>query len=126
MLKVVMMVINSITTYLPATSTTAGLINGFATFGGSTLCGIFMRYAMKKILKLAVIVLGVIAGVIFLTIQWMSNRGYIHGMEYDMVKYGQHLLSQHGINSIHGLVHTLGIPVTSGLGIGLTVGLLKG
>jgi uncharacterized membrane protein (Fun14 family) len=85
---------------------------GLATFGGSALCGFFMGYALRKIIKWLLIGLGVIAGIIFLTIQWMASNGYINGVEWDklgndIASYGQHSVTQLDLNNLHGIVHTL-------------------
>ncbi|HXX95808.1 MAG TPA: FUN14 domain-containing protein [Candidatus Bathyarchaeia archaeon] len=47
-------------------------------FGGSALVGFLMGYALKKIIKWALIILGVFLGII-LVIQYMTNNGYITG-----------------------------------------------
>ena len=39
---------------------------------------------------------------------------------------GQHLATQLDFTNLHGILHYLGIPVTSGLAIGFAVGFLKG
>jgi uncharacterized membrane protein (Fun14 family) len=100
-------------------------------FGGSALCGFAMGFALKKIIKWVLIGLGVLAGIIFIIIQWMSQNGYIHGpiawdkLGNDTSAYIQHTATQLDLNNL-GIVHSLGIPVTSGLGIGLVAGFLKG
>jgi hypothetical protein len=83
-----------------------------------------------KIIKWTLIILGVFLGIIFLVIQYMANNGYITGIKWDkmgndMFLVGQQAVHQLDVNSIHGLFHTLGIPVTSGLGIGLVAGFIK-
>jgi uncharacterized membrane protein (Fun14 family) len=105
------------------------LTNSIAPFAGSALCGFIMGFALKKILKWLLIGLAVLAGIIFMVIQWMSTNGYIHG-NVDWAKIGndtaQHSVTQLDITNLHGIFHMLGVPVTSGLGIGLAAGLLKG
>ncbi len=106
------------------------LTNSIAPFGGSALCGFFIGYALKKIIKWVLIGLGVLAGIILIVIQWMSQNGYIHGsvdwtrLGNDTASYVQHAVTQLDVNNLH--VHSLGIPITSGLGIGLAAGFLKG
>jgi len=46
-------------------------------------------------------------------------------MGHDLFLVGQQVVHQLDVSSIHGLFHTLGIPVTSGLGIGLVAGFIK-
>jgi hypothetical protein len=58
----------------------------------------------------------------------MSQNGYIGGVNWDklgtdIASYSQHTATQLDFNEI---IHSLGIPVTSGLGIGLAAGLIKG
>jgi uncharacterized membrane protein (Fun14 family) len=90
-----------------------------------------MGYALKKIIKWALINLGVLLGIVFLAIQYLANNGYITGkilwdkMGNDLFLMGQQAVHQLDANSIHGLFHTLAIPVTSGLGIGLVAGFVK-
>jgi uncharacterized membrane protein (Fun14 family) len=108
------------------------LTNSIAPFSGSALCGFFIGFALKKILKWLLIGLTVLAGIIFMVIQWMLVNGYIHGsvdwsrIGNDAVSYTQHAVTQLNLNGFHGIAHSLGIPITSGLGIGLAAGLLKG
>ena len=59
-------------------STVAGFATrGLMPFGSSCLVGYIMGFAMKKIIRWALIILGVLAGMIFLAIQWMSENGYL-------------------------------------------------
>jgi uncharacterized membrane protein (Fun14 family) len=110
-----------------------GLTGPIATFAGSTLCGFLCGYALRKILKWLIIIAGVIIGVIFISIQYLVSRGYIHGI-VDWTKlgnhaanYGQHILTQvNPASASNSVLHTLGIPVSSGLGVGLLAGFLKG
>ena len=59
--------------------TTGGLVP----FGGSALVGYIIGFTLKKIIKWLLIGLGVLAGIIFITIQWMANNGYIQGVKWD-------------------------------------------
>lgn len=102
------------------------------TFGGSALCGFFCGYALKKILKWLIVIAGVIVGVIFLAIQYLISRGYIHGtvdwtkLGTHMANYGQHLLTQVNLAGAPNILGTFGIPLTGGLAIGVAAGLAKG
>ena len=56
-------------------------------FAGSALVGYIIGFALG---------LGVLAGIIFIVIQWMANNGYIQGVRWDKLgadisSYGQHL-----------------------------------
>jgi|SRR5215469_16641390 len=114
------------TSTLP-TVTTGGLIP----FGGSLLCGYLIGFTLKKILRWVLIILGVIAGIVFMTIQWMSQNGYIRGpigwdkMGNDIASYSQHLATHFHIANIQNVFHFLGIPMTSGLSVGALAGFLR-
>ena len=120
---------------LPTSTAAVATIGGLGTgglipFGGSALVGYCIRFALKKIIKWILIGLGVLAGLIFLAIQWMANNGYIQGVRWDKLgndlsSYGQHLATQIDFNNLHGVFHYLGIPMTSGLAIGAMVGFLR-
>src|SRR5215472_14473224 len=122
----------NVTSTLPTTAaaTIGGLASdGLIPFGGSTLVGYIIGFALKKIIKWLLIGLGVLAGIIFIAIQWMANKGYIQGVRWDKLgndisSYGQHLATQIDFNNLHGVFHYLGIPMTSGLAIGALIGLI--
>jgi uncharacterized membrane protein (Fun14 family) len=106
------------------------LTTGLVPFAGSGLCGFIMGYAVKKIIKWALIILGVLGGIVFLVIQWMSSNGYIQGIKWDklgndIASYGQQLAAQIDFTNLHGIFHYLGVPVTSGLAVGMVAGFLK-
>ena len=64
--------------------------------------------------------------------QWLQQNQYINGtIEWDKLgndisSYGQHLMTQVDPTNLHGIFHTLGISVVSGLGLGLLAGFVKG
>jgi uncharacterized membrane protein (Fun14 family) len=99
-----------------------------ASFAGSGVAGFFMGMFLRKVLKFIVIIIGSFLGAVFLVIQWMQARQYIHGqvdwnrVASDTIAWFQSLSAQ--VSSSHILV-TLGIPATSGLAIGLVAGLAK-
>jgi uncharacterized membrane protein (Fun14 family) len=49
------------------------LLSSIIPFGGSALVGYIIGFALKKIIKWLLIGLGVLAGIIFIVIQWMAN-----------------------------------------------------
>jgi uncharacterized membrane protein (Fun14 family) len=105
------------------------LLSNIIPFAGSGLVGYILGFTLKKIIKWALIGLGVLAGIIFITIQWMANNG-IQGVKWDKLgndisSYGQHLPTQIHFNNLHGVFHYLGIPMTSGVAIGAMVGFLR-
>jgi uncharacterized membrane protein (Fun14 family) len=112
------------------------MIGGLATgglipFGGSALVGYIIGFALKKIIKWLLIGLSVLAGIIFMVIQWMASHGIIHGqVDWDklgnnITQYGQQAATQLDFNNLHGTFHYLGVPMTSGLAIGAMVGFLR-
>lgn len=119
---------------LPTTTATTAAITGLATvglvpFGGSALVGYIIGFTLKKIIKWILIGLGVLAGLIFLAIQWMANSGYIQGVKWDklgndMMLYGQHLVTQVHLSN-PGMFHYLGVPMTSGLAVGTLAGFIR-
>ena len=55
-----------------ATTAVTGLATGgLIQFGGSALVGYVIGFALKKIIKWLLIDLGVLAGIIFIAIQWI-------------------------------------------------------
>jgi uncharacterized membrane protein (Fun14 family) len=107
-----------------------GTVNFLLPFYGSAVCGFFMAYALKKILKWAFIILGVLAGPIFLIIQYLHVHGYIGSI--DWAKLGSHIAAhlqtfaaQVDFNNVHSIVGELGLPLSGGFGVGILAGLMK-
>jgi uncharacterized membrane protein (Fun14 family) len=133
MLEAVATAAANVTSILPTTAaaTIGGLASGgLIPFGGSALVGYILGFVLKKIIKWLLIGLGVLAGLIFIAIQWMANNGYIQGVRWDKLgndisSYGQHLATQIHFNNLPGIFHYLGVPMTSGLAIGALVGFLR-
>ena len=107
---------NTTSNILPTTTTitTAGLTGALIPIGGSTLVGYIIGFALKKIVKWVLIILGVFAGIIIIVIQWMSQNGYIQNVRWDKLgndlsSYGQHLATQMDFNNLHGVFHYLGM-----------------
>jgi uncharacterized membrane protein (Fun14 family) len=132
MLEILATAATNVTSTLPTTAaaTIGGLASGgLIPFGGSALVGYIIGFALKKIIKWLSIGLGVLAGIIFMVIQWMSQSGYIQGVKWDKLgndisSYGQHLATQIDFNNLSGMFHYLGVPMTSGLTIGALIGLI--
>lgn len=94
-------------------------------FTGSGAAGFFMGMFLRRVLKYIVIIVGSFLGAVFLVIQWMQAHHYVQGVNWDAVgndtmTWFQGLSNQVSSSHIFG---TLGIPATSGLGIGLVAGL---
>ncbi|MGB6533908.1 MAG: FUN14 domain-containing protein [Candidatus Nitrosopolaris sp.] len=104
------------------------LLSGIIPFAGSGVAGFFMGMFLRRVLKFLVVIIGSFLGAVFLIIQWMHARQYIQGqvdwgrVGNDTMVWLQSLSSQ--VSSSH-ILRTLGIPVTSGLAIGLVAGLAK-
>ena len=86
-----------------------------------------LTLAIRKILKWILIITGVICGVIFIAIQWLKTNNYIDNVKWDRLgndlsSYVQHLASQ---MDLHGVFSTLGIPVSSGLALGVLIGFFR-
>ena len=132
MLETLAMMATNATSTLPTTATIGGLaIGGLVPFGGSALVGYVIGFTLKKIIKWLLIGLGVLAGIIFIAIQWMSQNGYIQNVRWDklgndMSLYSQHLIAtQIDTTNLHNVFHYLGVPMTSGLTIGVLVGFVR-
>ena len=74
---------NATNSVLPTTSTA---MSGLVPFAGSMLACI--GFALKKVVKWLLIGLGILAGLIFLAVQWMANNGYIQGVRWDKLGSG--------------------------------------
>jgi uncharacterized membrane protein (Fun14 family) len=105
------------------------LTTALVSFGSSALCGFFIGMLLKRVLKIILIIIGSFLGVLFLAIQYMSHKGYLGNaqigwtrIENDTAVSLQNLVAQFSNQHIFGL---LGIPVTSGLAIGVIAGLAK-
>ncbi|MFZ0512205.1 MAG: FUN14 domain-containing protein [Candidatus Nitrosopolaris sp.] len=81
--------------------TAATTISPLITGTGSAIVGYIMGYAIRKILKWILIIAGVIYGIVFIAIQWLSNNGYIQNVKWeklgnDISQTGQQLATQIG------------------------------
>ena len=96
-----------------------------ATMGGGFFGGVLIGYAIKKIVRIATIIVGLfVAGLAFLqyqqmaSINWDKVEGSIAGMTCAMA-------STLNENSIALATSNFGIPLTSSMTSGFTVGFLK-
>ena len=107
------------------------LLSNIIPFAGSGLVGYTIGFALKKILKWILIIVGFLAGIFFLGQgQLLQKYGYVSTVNWD--KFGndtstqiQHWTTNADITNLHGLFHTLGIPVSGGLGLGLLAGFVR-
>ena len=100
------------------------LLSNIIPFAGSGLLGYAIGFALKKILKWILIIIGFLAGMFFLGVQLLQKYGYVSTVNWD--KLGnetstqvQHWVTNVDVTNLHGIFHTLGIPVSGGLGLGL-------
>jgi uncharacterized membrane protein (Fun14 family) len=98
-----------------------------ATVGGGFFGGILLGYALKKVVKLIAIVVGLfIAGLAYLqyqqiaTINWDKIEGSITGL----TSATANVLDENLITSL--MMSNFGIPLTSSMASGVAVGFLKG
>jgi uncharacterized membrane protein (Fun14 family) len=106
------------------------LLSTVIPFVGSGLLGFCMGYALRRVLRWILIAVGIVAGLFFVGVQLLQKNGYISTVNWDKLGNNTSVQIQHWIGSVnlndgHSLLHTLGIPLTSGLGIGLIAGFLR-
>ena len=104
------------------------LLSSIIPFAGSGLLGYAMGFALKKVLKWMLIIVGFLAGMFFVGVQLLQRYGYVNTVNWD--KLGNDTLTQiqhwaANIDVTNSLFHTLGIPVSSGLGLGLLAGFVR-
>jgi len=106
------------------------LLSNIIPFAGSCLIGYAMGFALKKILKWMIIIVGFLAGMFFVGIQLLQKYGYVSMVDWDKLgndisTQSQHWVTNVGITNLHGLFHTIGIPISGGLGLGLLAGFVR-
>jgi uncharacterized membrane protein (Fun14 family) len=106
------------------------LLSNVIPLAGSGLLGYAMGFALKKILKWMLIIVGFLAGMFFISIQLLQKYGYVSTVNWDKLGNDtstqiQHWATNFDVTNVHGLFHTLGIPVTSGLGLGLLAAFVR-
>jgi uncharacterized membrane protein (Fun14 family) len=106
------------------------LLSNILPFAGSGLLGYAVGFALKKILKWMLIVVGFIAGMFIVGIQLLQKYGYVSMVVWDKLGNDtstqvQHLVTNVDLTNAHSLFHTLGIPVSSGLGLGFLAGFVR-
>jgi uncharacterized membrane protein (Fun14 family) len=101
-----------------------------SSFAGSGLIGYAMGFALKKVLKWMLIIIGFLAGMFFVGVQLLHKYGYVGAVNWDRLGNDtstqvQHWTSSVDLTNVYSLFNTLGIPVASGLGIGLVAGFVR-
>jgi uncharacterized membrane protein (Fun14 family) len=106
------------------------LLSNIIPFASSGLVGYAIGFALKKILKWMLIIVGFLAGMFFLGVQLLQKYGYVSTVNWDKLGNDtstqvQHWATNADTTNLHGLFHTIGIPVSSGLGLRLLAGFVR-
>jgi uncharacterized membrane protein (Fun14 family) len=106
------------------------LLSNIIPFAGSGLLGYAMGFALKKVLKWMLIIVGFLAGMFFVGVQLLQKYGYVSAVNWDklvndITTQVQHWATNADITNLHGLFHTLGISISGGLGLGLLAGFVR-
>jgi uncharacterized membrane protein (Fun14 family) len=106
------------------------LLSYIVPFVGSGILGYAMGFALKKVLKWMLIVAGFLAGMFVVGVELLQKYGYVSAVNWDKLGNDtstqiQHWAANVDVTNLHGLFHTLGIPVSSGLGLGLLTGFVR-
>jgi uncharacterized membrane protein (Fun14 family) len=106
------------------------LFSSVIPFAGSGLLGYAIGFALKKILKWMLIIVGFLAGMFFVGVQQLQKYGYVNTVNWDKLGNDtsaqvQHWAANADITNLHGLFHAIGIPVSGGLGLGLLAGFVR-
>jgi uncharacterized membrane protein (Fun14 family) len=106
------------------------LLSNIIPFAGSGLLGYAMGFALKKVLKWILIIVGFLAGMFLVGVQLLQKYGYVSAVNWnklgnDTSTQVQHWVTSVDVTNVHSLFHTLGIPVSSGLGLGFLAGFVR-
>jgi uncharacterized membrane protein (Fun14 family) len=106
------------------------LLSNIIPFAGSGLLGYAMGFALKKMLKWMLIIVGFLAGMFFVGVELLQKYGYVSTINWDKLGNDtstqiQHLAANVDVTNVHSLSHTIGIPVGSGLGLGFLAGFVR-
>jgi uncharacterized membrane protein (Fun14 family) len=105
------------------------LLSNIIPFVGSGLAGYALGFALKKVLKWMLVIVGFLAGMFFVGVQLLQKYGYVSMVNWDKLGNDtstqiQHWAANVDVTNLHGLFHT-GIPVSGGLGLGLLAGFVR-
>jgi uncharacterized membrane protein (Fun14 family) len=59
-------------------------------FAGSGVAGFFIGMLLRRVLHILMIIVGSFFGILFLAIQYMSNKGYLGNAQVDWTRIGYH------------------------------------
>jgi uncharacterized membrane protein (Fun14 family) len=105
-----------------------------ATIGGGFFGGLLIGYALKKVIKMLAIVVGLfLAGLAFLqyqqiaTIHWHKLEGAITKLAATAAATTSTINdNNNSVATALAIISNLGIPLTSSMSIGFTIGFMKG
>ena len=98
-----------------------------AVVGGGFFGGILLGYAIKKVVKLIAIVVGLfLAGLVYLQYQQLASINWdkIENTITGLVDTTTNSFNDHSIENL--ATTNLGIPLTGGMSAGFTIGFMKG
>ena len=98
-----------------------------ATMGGGFFGGLLLGYALKKVVKLIAVIVGLfIAGLAYLQYQQIASVNWdrIEGTISTIANATTNTFNDHNIESL--AMTDLGIPLTGGVSAGFAIGFLKG
>jgi uncharacterized membrane protein (Fun14 family) len=98
-----------------------------ASVGGGFFGGILLGYALKKVVKLIAIVVGLfLAGLAYLQYQQVAsiNWAKVEGTISTIANATTNTFNDYNIETLE--MTNLGIPLTGGLSAGFTIGFMKG
>jgi uncharacterized membrane protein (Fun14 family) len=106
------------------------LLSNLIPFAGSGLVGYAIGFALKKVFKLILIIIGFLAGMFFVGVQLLQQYGYVSTVDWDKLGNDtstqiQHWAANVDVANVHSIFHILGIPVSGGLGLGLLAGFVR-
>jgi uncharacterized membrane protein (Fun14 family) len=98
-----------------------------ATIGGGFFGGLLLGYALKKVVKLIAVVVGLfVAGLAYLQYQQIASVNWdkIEGTISTIANTTTNTVNEYNIESL--ATTSLGIPLTGGISAGFAIGFMKG
>ena len=88
------------------------LLSNIIPFAGSGLVGYAIGFALKKILKWILIIIGFLAGMLLVGVQLLQKYGYVSTVNWDKLGNDistqiQHWAHNVDVTNVHSLFHTL-------------------
>ncbi|MGA9150925.1 MAG: FUN14 domain-containing protein [Candidatus Nitrosopolaris sp.] len=85
--------------------------------------GYTIGFALKRILKWMLIIIGFLTGMFLVGVQLLQKYGYVSAVNWDKLGNDtstqiQHWAANLDLTDAHSLFHNLGIPVSGGLALG--------